>query len=379
MLHRSLRVSLPITLLTCLVAATTGCTARSHSQVTTHRPEPAAPPARQQSPKQSNAQKPLVAIVTTGGTIAMKQDAAAGGAVPALTGEMLVQAVPALRDLATLRVVPVCNIDSRRMAPKLWLAQLRAIRDQLADPTVAGVVVTHGTDTMEDSAYFIERLLPRTKPIAYTGAARSADVRDADGPRNLLNAVRQVLDPHAAEYGVTLTLGSQIHAAAHATKLHTNHPNAFASPRYGPVGEHDGRGVVWLAPPPRETPSPNPATINQLLTRDDPALPRVDLVTCYPGADGSLLDAAVQSGAAGVVVVGYGLGNVNDPMFAAIRRARDRDVAITLTSRVPHGRVYSEYGGAGGGASLRELGVQLDNTRPAHKLRIDLMLQLLAN
>ncbi len=319
-----------------------------------------AEPATSADPK-----LPTVAIITTGGTIAQKYDEAAGGLVPAVSGQDLVEAVPELRKVANLEVLPLVNIDSRQMSPEIWLRLARLVNEALERPEVAGVVVTHGTDTMEDSAWLLELTVGSDKPVVLTGAMRGADARDADGPRNLLNSVRQVVNPQAGGLGVTVDFGGQIYAARAVSKYHTNHPDAFGADIHGQVGEVDDERVVWFG---RPRANPTFAVPEEL--------PRVELVYCYPGADGSLLDAAVRLGAQGVVVCGYGIGNVNDPMYAAIRRAREAGVAVVLTSRVRTGRVYPVYGGVGGGGSLRELGVVLGNDLLPWKARVLLMLGL---
>jgi L-asparaginase len=308
---------------------------------------------------------PTVAIITTGGTIAMSPDEKAGGAVPTLSGEALVAAVPELREIARLRVLPLANIDSREMTPELWLAQARLLDETLADPSVVGVVITHGTDTMEESAFFLDRTLTSDKPVVLTGAQRDATARDADGPRNLLNAVRQVVDPAARGRGVTITLNGRICGAQNVTKVHASNVAAFGAGEYGQLGEVDTEGVRWFNRPERAEPLPVPTT-----------LPKVDLIACYPGADGGLIDAAVEQGARGIVVAGYGLGNVNRPMFEAIKRARQRGVVVALATRVPAGRVYAAYGGEGGGSSMRELGVVFAADLSPWKARIVLMLAL---
>lgn len=311
----------------------------------------------------SRTNLPTVAIITTGGTIAMTPDAAAGGAVPTLTGEALVAAVPELREIANLRVLPLVNIDSRQMTPELWLRQARLVGETLDNPAVAGVVITHGTDTMEESAYFLDRTLRSDKPVVLTGAQRDATARDADGPRNLLNAVRQVVDRDARGRGVTITFNGCIYAARPVTKSHASNVAAFDDGNRGLVGEIDDLGVRWFNRPERAEPYPLPAQ-----------LPKVELVYCYPGADGALIDCAAAGGAQGVVVAGYGIGNVNDELYAAIERARRRGVHVVLTTRVREGRVYPVYGGAGGGASLRQLGVVFGSDLLPWKARIELML-----
>jgi L-asparaginase len=302
-----------------LIAALAGCAAQ--------RGEPAArAPAREaQAYAASAGALPTVAIITTGGTIAQRYDAEAGGLL--------------------------------RLA--------RLVNETLADPGVAGVVVTHGTDTMEDTAYLLELTLASDKPVVLTGAQRDASTPDADGPRNLLNAVRQVVDPDASGRGVTVTFDSKILYARPVTKCHTSHVDAFAAGHYGQAGELDDEQVTWFGRPER---GPRFAIPDEL--------PKVELIYVYPGADGRLIDAAVSQGAEGIVVCGYGIGNVNLPVFEAIERARKNGVLIVLTTRVAEGRVYPVYGGEGGGNSMRKLGVVFGEDLLPWKARILLMLAL---
>jgi L-asparaginase len=318
-----------------------------------------------QAPAAQRSVFPTVAIITTGGTIAQKYDAEAGGLVPAISGEELVEAVPALKELAQLRVIPLVNIDSRDMTPELWLRLARLVNKTLADPAVTGVVVTHGTDTMEDTAYVLGLTVASDKPVVLTGAQRDASAPDADGPRNLLNAVRQAVDPEARGRGVTVNFDSKIYYAGPVTKCHTSHVNAFSAGHYGQAGEVDDERVTWFNRPERRPRLPIPDQ-----------LPKVDLIYAYPGADGRLIDAAVANGAEGVVVCGYGIGNVNLPVFRAIERARRKRVAVVLTTRVAEGRVYPVYGGEGGGTSMKDLGVVFGEDLLPWKARILLMLAL---
>jgi len=342
-----------------LLAVLVGCAAQRGEPTT------AAPVRQAQAPTEPAGALPTVAIITTGGTIAQKYDADAGGAVPAVSGEALVEAVPALKELAQLRVIPLVNIDSRDMTPELWLRLARLVNETLADPAVTGLVVTHGTDTMEDTAYVLELTVASDKPLVLTGAQRDASTPDADGPRNLLNAVRQAIDPNARGRGVTVTFDSKIFYARPVTKRHTSHVNAFAAGHYGQAGEIDDRQVTWFSRPERRPRFPVPRQ-----------LPKVDLVYVYPGADGGLIDSAIAHGAEGIVVCGYGIGNVNLPVFEAIERACKKGVKIVLTTRVPEGRVYPAYGGEGGGTSLKNLGVIFGEDLLPWKARILLMLAL---
>jgi L-asparaginase len=341
------------------VVALSGCAEKRSA------PHAASPAQETRTAAPQSGALPTVAIITTGGTIAQKYDEQAGGLVPAVSGAELVEAVPGLKELAQLRVIPLVNIDSRDMTPELWLRLARLVSETLADAAVAGVVVTHGTDTMEDSAYFLELTWTSDKPVVLTGAQRDASAADADGPRNLLNAVRQVVDPRARGRGVTVTFDSKIYYARPVTKCHTSHVNAFCGGHYGWAGEIDEQRITWLSRPERGPRFPIPER-----------LARVELICVYPGADGRLIDAAVAHGAEGIVVCGYGIGNVNLPVFEAIERARQRGVAVVLTTRVAAGRVYPVYGGEGGGTSMKKLGVVFGEDLSPWKARIVLMLAL---
>lgn len=305
---------------------------------------------------------PHVAVFATGGTIAQAADSA-GQVVPGRDGASLLAGVPGLDRVARLTVHQVVNIDSRDMQPEIWLDLAMAVDLALRDDGIAGTVVLHGTDTMEDTAYFLDRTLTGERPVVLTGAMELADSPFADGPQNILNAVRQAADPAAAGQGATVAFAGGIFAADQVRKVRTGGRAAFAGGRLAVI---DGLGIDWQCrrnrPPPLGLP------------RD--ALPRVDIVTDYPGADGILLDAAVAAGAAGLVVEGYGVGNLSRPTFDGVLRARAAGLPVVVGSRVAEGRLHPVYGGPGGGDSLVAAGVVLGAPLTAGKNRILLMLGL---
>ena len=311
-------------------------------------------------------QLPTVVIVATGGTIAMKINPETGGPVPALSGEDLVAAVPELEGLADIRVVEFSNIPSDYMGPELWPGLTKAVDEALADPGVAGVVVTHGTDTLEETAYFLDLTLESDKPVVAIGAQRSASEADTDGPRNLHAAVTQVLAEDAAGRGVTVTLNHYINAAREVRKTHTHNVDAFASGDYGYLGYVylDDR-VVFFREPERRQKLPLPEE-----------LPRVDLIAMYSGADGGYVRHAADTGAEGIVVEAFGLGNVNEPMYEAIEYAIDKGVPVVISTRVYDGSVLPAYGFKGGGATLEEIGAVFAGDLTPSKARILLMLAL---
>lgn len=312
------------------------------------------------------SQQPLCAYIATGGTIAMKVDPDARAAVPALSGEDLLATVPAIASVARLEVDNLFNLPSDYMGPARWIALHGAIAAALARDDVCGVIVSHGTDTLEETAWFLDLTLDSQKPIVMIGAQRNASSPDFDGPRNLLNAARVCVSSDARSKGVLVVLNNQINAAREVTKTHTADVESFKSGDFGFLGTVDDDRVVFARASLRR----------QFFALSGEALPYVEIVPMYGGADGRLLRAAVELGAKGIVVQALGFGNVNADMFDAIVDAMTAGVVIVVSTRVPNGRVRPVYGFAGGGSTLKAAGaVFADNLSP-QKARILLMLAL---
>jgi len=311
------------------------------------------------------ADLPRVVIIATGGTIAMKIDPATGGPVPALSGEDLVSAVPELKKLAQIEVVNFSNIPSDYMDSERWINLSKKVDEVLADQGVTGVVITHGTDTLEGTAFFLDLTLESNKPVVCIGAQRSASEKDTDGPRNLLNAVKVVLTKEAVGKGVMVVLNHYINAAREVTKMHTSNVETFQSGIYGYLGYVDKDKVLFFH-----------ESLKRQKFRLPKKLPRVDLIPMYPGADGSYVKFAVDSGAVGLVIAAYGWGNVNEPMYEAIKYAIDKGVVVGISTRVCHGRVLPVYGFKGGGATLKKIGAVFCDDLQPWKARTVLMLAL---
>ncbi len=296
----------------------------------------------------------------------MKLDPVSKAPVPALSGEDLVASVPELATVAHIRVVSLFNIPSSYMDPERWLLLRKAVLQALASEDVVGVIVSHGTDTMEETAYFLDLTVRTEKPIVLVGAQRNASERDFDGARNLLNASRICVSPQARGKGVMIALNNQINGAREATKTSTSNVETFKSGDFGFLGVVDQDRVVFERAPTRR----------QYIAVKDAPLPRVDIIPVYAGADGTLLRAAVAAGAKGVVIQAFGLGNVTLPVFEATKTAIDQGVAIVVSTRVPTGRVQPVYGPPGGGRTLKDAGaVFADNLSP-QKARVLLMVAL---
>ncbi len=311
-----------------------------------------------------------VAIIATGGTIAERTDPQTGGAVPAVSASDLVSAVPGLSKLANIGVLQFSNIDSSQMTPMDW-ARLSATLDQvLSRDDISGAIVTHGTDTMADGAFFVDATLKSDKPVVFTGAMNDASSPNPDGPGNIYNAVVQVLSPDARNWGVSVTLNRYVNSARHVRKTQTTNVQTFNSGEKGYLGYVFGNQVrrfnerlhrVRLA-----LPEPLPG-----------ALPDVPMIMAYAGSDGRLLRHAVDTGAKGIVVDGVGAGNVNAEVFEAIKYALAKNIPVVIATRVYHGRVEPIYGDAGGGDTLQRTGCILAGDLPAAKARLLLMIGLL--
>lgn len=296
----------------------------------------------------------------------MKVDPALQAPRPVFDGDELLALRPDIAGLARLDVINLFNIPSEYMDPDRWRALHAAVTVAVARPEVAGVIVSHGTDTMEETAWFLDLTLDTDKPVVLVGAQRNASEVDFDGPRNLFNAVRICLSPEASGKGVVICLNDQINAAREASKTSTSEVATFKSGDFGFLGQVDPDAVRFYRSPARRQHVP-------LL---DGPLPRVDIVPSYAGADGVLLRAAAEAGARGVVLAALGCGNVPLGQYETLRELVTRGVAIVIATRVPNGRVFPLYGYPGGGRSLAEAGAAYaDNLSPQHA-RVLLMLGL---
>ncbi len=308
--------------------------------------------------------RPHVHVLFTGGTISMRIDPATGAAVPALSGEEILSRTGGLRRETRLTVEDYARLPGPHVTPA-WMWRLKEhVADVLRDPEIQGVVVTHGTDTLEETAYLLDLTLTDDRPVVFTGAMRTISEPGWDGPANLTAAVRVAVHPESRGRGVLVAVGEEIHAAAEVVKAHTQSLAAFRSP-HGPVAVVDRGQIVFQRAPSRVVPLP--------ATR---LVPEVDVHVVAAGTDDALLRASLDRGARGLVVAGTGCGNVTPGMLPGIRAALDRGVPVVLVSRCAEGRLAPAYGYEGGGQTLREMGVLFAQELSAPKARIKLMAAL---
>jgi L-asparaginase len=317
----------------------------------------------------ADAQKlPTVAVLSTGGTIASKQDPLKGGYLPALSGEDLVAAVPAIKTIAQIQVEQISNISSSDMTPEIWIRLAARVNELLARPEIAGIVVTHGTNTLEETAYFLDLTTTSSKPVILVGAERPASDSDSDGPRNLLDAIRVAIAPEAVSKGVMVVMNGQINAARDVTKTNTSQVETFRSLEFGELGVVDVQSVrFYRTPLRRQTIAVNSKT----------QLGNIDIVMSYAGADGRMIRSILRDGAVqGFVIAGLGLGGVPALMFDAIKEARARGIPVVISTRVPTGRVFPLSAMKGSALTLKQIGCLLADNLSPQKARILLMLAL---
>lgn len=301
-------------------------------------------------------------ILATGGTIAGTAASASdslGYRAAQLGVEALLAAVPALAGLP-LEAEQVAQLDSKDMDEPTWRRLAERVAVHLARDEVGGVVVTHGTDTLEETAYFLQRVLAPAKPVVLTAAMRPATALQADGPQNLLDAVTLAREPGAA--GVVAVLAGTVHGAFDLRKVHTHRLDAFGSGDAGPLGVVEAGRLRRFRDWPRGTPI-GPAALG------DGAWPRVEIVLSHAGARGDLVDALVAQGVDGIVTAGTGNGTLHHALEAALRRAAERGVQVRRATRVACGAVL---GADGDTAALPASGAA-----SAVQARVELLLELL--
>jgi len=296
-----------------------------------------------------------VTLLATGGTIATRTDSE-GNSVATATGAELVAGLSRREDLE-VRVEDVCTVGSYLMALPLLHELATHAADHLRDGEVDGLVVTHGTDTMEETAFFLDLVIDDERPVVLTGAQRPADAPDSDGRRNLADALTVAAHPAARGLGTVLVFGGSVFAARGVRKSRTLAADTFTAPSGGPLGwVRDD--VLHIGTEPR----PRPHLPLERLRVDDA---RVDVVACYPGADATALHAFVAAGARGLVLEATGAGNANPDLCAAVREVSDRGVVVATSTRVESGPVMPLYGNGGGQDLFRAGAVPSGLLRPS--------------
>lgn len=304
-----------------------------------------------------------VVIITTGGTIAMKRSPMVGGAVPMLKGEDFLSQLP--RTGVELVFEEFSNLPSSHLTPAHALELGRRIEGLLASDAVHGAVVTHGTDTLEETAFLLDLTLQSPKPVVLTGAMRTATALGYDGISNLAAAILLAASDEARGQGTLLVFNETVFAAADVQKVHSQAADAFAAPGSGPLGRIEG-GRVWL----RHRSGPR-LTIPCSRLQET-----VDLITIGQGADDRMLRHAIADGVGGVVLEVFGGGRVPPWWLPTISEAISKRTAVVVATRCGAGSLYDEYGYVGAYHDLQRIGVLFAHNLNGVKARIKLMVAL---
>lgn len=288
---------------------------------------------------QLNKSLPHIKILATGGTIA--GSAAQAGQLTGYTAgaigiENLISAVPELESAARVSGEQIANIDSCNITSGLWFKLARRCNELMADDDVDGIVITHGTDTLEETAYFLNLTVKGTKPVVLTGAMRPATAISADGPLDLLNAVKTAACREACGKGVLVVMNDIIMAARYATKTSAFKVEAFQAVPYGQLGTIAGGRVYF------EAVISKCHTVNSVFSgKNYTSLPRTDIIYTHCDDDGILIEAAVNAGAQGIIYAGSGMGSIHCGAEAALLKAVQRGAAVVRSTRVSEGRVLA--------------------------------------
>lgn len=279
---------------------------------------------------------PTIVVLATGGTIAgaASSDVQAGYTSGQVGVEQLLAAVPQAKKLANLRGEQIANIGSQDMNDSVWIKLATRVNALLAQPDVAGVVITHGTDTIEETAFFLNLVVKSTKPVVLTGSMRPSTALSADGPLNFYNAVGVAANRDAAGRGVLVVLNDWIHGAGSLTKTSTTAVQTFLSPISCLIGTVSyGQAEFYRGPVGKNT------TTSEFSVDNNTVLPRVDIIMASENMDGAMINAAVAAGAKGVVIAGVGNGNMTATAITALAAQARKGIVCVRSSRVTTGIV----------------------------------------
>lgn len=306
-----------------------------------------------------------VAIIFTGGTISMKIDPDLHAAVPALTSEEIISMIPHINRFCEVEVINYGNIPSPHITPPMMMEIADLVKENIVRDDITGIIVTHGTDTLEETAYLLDLLVDSEKPIVLLGAMRNSSELGYDGSSNLAAGLCTAVSDKAKNKGVLVVMNNEVNAANEVTKTNTLSLDTFKSPEFGPLGIVDNDQVIFH----RNIVSHQHIDTNKIQSK-------VALVKCASGISSDIIDFYIDNGYKGIVLEAMGRGNVPPNLTSSIKRAIDNNIAVVMVSRCHTGRVLDTYGYEGGGKQLRNMGLMLGGNLPGQKIRIKLMLAL---
>ncbi|WP_297519498.1 asparaginase [uncultured Clostridium sp.] len=308
-----------------------------------------------------------IAVIFNGGTISMKVDENIQAAVPTLSGAQIMAKVTGIERYANIEEHNFSSLPSPHVTVDLMLELSKEIQKLADREDIDGVVVTHGTDTLEETSYLVDLTTKTEKPIVFTGAMRSSSELGYDGPANLAASICTATSQEARGRGVLICFNGELNSAKEVTKANSMSLNAFRTPNFGPIGIVDNnRGIFYRDVEDKE------------YIKVDKIRKKVAIIKCAASVESDFLNFAIESGYKGIVLEGLGRGNVPPAMVAGIERAIENKIPVILTSRCFEGRVFGSYGYEGGGMQLKNSGVIFGESMPSQKARIKLLLMLSA-
>ncbi len=306
-----------------------------------------------------------IAVIFNGGTISMKVDERIKAAVPSLTGEEIMAMVAGIENYAEIESYTFSSMPSPHMTFKTILELSNFVRELVNRRDIDGIVITHGTDTLEETAYFLDLTIDTSKPIVITGAMRSSSELGYDGPFNLATSICTAIADDSIGRGVLVCFNGELNSASEVTKANSMALNAFRTPNFGPIGIVDNNKVIFYR-----------NTINTSKYKVDKIEKDVALIKCAVDMDSTFIDFVIEKGYGGIVIEALGRGNVPPRMVEGIKRAIDNNIPVIIVSRCFEGRVHESYGYEGGGKMLLDLGIIFGDTLPGQKARIKLLLSI---
>ncbi|WP_422487347.1 asparaginase [Gudongella sp. DL1XJH-153] len=306
-----------------------------------------------------------LAIIFTGGTISMKFDPELHAAIPALNADEIVSTLKNIEDIADVEVINYANLPSPHITPSIMMDVYHLVMEKLADPTIDGVIVTHGTDTMEETAYMLDLLIDSPKPVVVVGAMRNFSELGYDGASNLSAAICTAVSDRSRDKGVLVVMNNEVNAASQVTKTNTLSLDTFKSPEFGALGIVDNDEIIYYR-----------SIVSRQVIGSKKIEEKVALIKAVAGMESDMIDFCIDSGYKGIVIEAMGRGNLPPQMVPGVKRAIEKNIPVVLVSRCNTGRVLYTYGYEGGGKQLRDMGAILGGNLPGQKARIKLMLIL---
>ncbi len=306
-----------------------------------------------------------ILIVFTGGTFSMMIDKETGGAVPRYSGEELVEMMPKAKEMADICCYDFGKFPGPHVTPEIMLELSRQIKIKLSENNFDGVIVTHGTDTLEETAYLLDLTIKTDIPIVITGSMKNSSDPRWDGPRNLLDSISTCLNNNSRNIGVLVCLNGEVNAASEVTKIFSDEVDTFKSLDFGSLGFVQSEKVIY---------NRLPRHLEHIET--DKIITNVDLITVYSGMGEKFFKFSADSNIEGLVIEALGIGNVPPAAFEGIKYVTEKKIPVVLVSRCPAGETDDIYSYPGAGKHLHDLGVIFTDYLNGQKARIKLMLAL---